>query len=283
MLIAKKTNMEQSSSSFHVEQLTGNCPILTNGGHLSSRCTWFTATHGRIARLVGAETVGTFIMIFSVYGVISSTVLTQGRIGLMEYAATAGFCVVLLVFAIGPISGAHVNPSITIAFAASGQFPWFQVPAYILAQTGGATFAAYVGQKVYQIKGELAVTQPLHGRKAAFWTEFMATFFIMFLASSLSTNAHLVGQLSGVAAGASIALAVMITAPVSGGSMNPARSIGPAIISNRYGDIWLYILAPTIGAVAGAFTYRLLHLPHPHCLPKPPDEPSLVSSDCGEV
>ncbi|XP_049936952.1 probable aquaporin NIP7-1 isoform X2 [Nymphaea colorata] len=229
---------------------------------------------------VGAEMLGTFIMIFSVYGVISSTVMTQGRIGLMEYAATAGFCVVLLVFAIGPISGAHVNPSITIGFAASGQFPWSQVPAYVVAQTGGAILAAYVGQKVYEIQGEFAVTQPLQGRKAAFWTEFMATFFIMFLASSLSTNAHLVGQLSGVAAGASIALAVMITAPISGGSMNPARSLGPAIISNRYGDIWLYVLAPTIGAVAGAFTYRLLHLPHPPC---PPNEPSRVSSGCGEA
>ncbi|KAF3791292.1 putative aquaporin [Nymphaea thermarum] len=273
--------MEQSSSSLDDEHASGTCVFFFKrgtAGHFNGCHAWFTERNRQIARMVGAEMLGAFIMIFSIYGIISGTVMTQGRIGLMEYAATAGFCVVLLVFAIGPISGAHVNPSITIGFAASGQFPWSQVPAYVLAQTGGAILAAYVGQKVYEIQAEFAVTQPLHGRKAAFWTEFMATFFVMFLASSLSSNVHLVGPLSGVAAGASIAMAVMITAPISGGSMNPARSLGPAIIANRYGDIWLYVLAPTIGAIAGAFAYKLLHPPHPPC---PPNEPSLVSSDCG--
>ncbi|XP_058076986.1 probable aquaporin NIP7-1 isoform X1 [Magnolia sinica] len=221
------------------------------------------------ARMVVAEMVGTFVVMFSICGIIASTELTKGEVGLLEYASTGGFAIIVVIFAIGPISGAHMNPSITIAFATLGQFPWCRVPIYVTAQMLGSVSATYVGKFVYNMHADFANTRPVHGLKTAFWAELIATSFIMFLASALSSNAQSVGQLSPVAVGAAIALGVLITGPVSGGSMNPARSFGPAVVSWKFDHVWLYLVAPTIGAVVGAHLFRLLRLQPRHCHPTP--------------
>ncbi|GMP56558.1 hypothetical protein CsSME_00020994 [Camellia sinensis var. sinensis] len=244
-------------------------------------------------RKVLAEALGTFILMFCICAIIAITQLMGGQVGLLEYAATAALTVVVVIFSIGAISGAHVNPSITFAFATLGQFPWSQVPLYIIAQIMGSTLATYVGSLVYGIKSELIITRPLQGSTTAFWVELIATFIIMFLASSLeyqskyvSSNFHTflliiatgiaskVGHLSGFVVGTAIGLAVLISGhvqtlpmPISGGSMNPARSLGPAIVSWKFGDVWIYLIAPTVGAVGGALLFRALRLQHHPCGP----------------
>ncbi|KAA8527558.1 hypothetical protein F0562_034727 [Nyssa sinensis] len=220
------------------------------------------------ARRVLAEGVGTFILMFCLCGIMASTQFMGHESGLLEYATAAALTVVVVVFSIGPISGAHVNPAVTIAFATFGYFPWLKVPLYILAQVGGSVLAAYVGRLVYGIEPDLMTTRPLQGCASAFWVELIATFIIMFLAASLTNEAQFfsqVGHLSGFVIGVAIGLAVLITGPVSGGSMNPARSLGPAIVSWKFDDIWIYLIAPCVGAVAGALLFRLLRVQRLPC------------------
>ncbi|KAK3189972.1 hypothetical protein Dsin_029533 [Dipteronia sinensis] len=215
-----------------------------------------------------AEMVGTFILMFCVCGIMASTQLMRGEVGLMEYAATAGLTVIVVVFCIGPISGAHVNPAVTIAFAIFEHFPWSRVPFYVLAQTVGSVLGTFIGKSVYGVKIDLMATRPLQGCVSAFWVELIATFIIMFLAAALTSEARFVGNLSGFVVGVAIGLAVLITGPVSGGSMNPARSLGPAIVSWNFKDVWIYVTAPVIGAAAGAFLHHFLRLqprPRPRC------------------
>ncbi|KAL9691870.1 hypothetical protein QQ045_012297 [Rhodiola kirilowii] len=177
--------------------------------------------------MVAAEVVGTFMLMFSVCGIVSVTKLLGGQaVGLLEYAATGGLTITTVIFCVGPISAAHVNPAFTLAFAIFGHFSWFMVPFYVTAQLIGSVLATYVSKCVYGI-----------------------------------------GHLSGIVVGIGIALAVLITGPVSGGSLNPARSLGPAIVSGKFTDVWIYIVAPCAGAISGAMTYRLLRLRGDHSSP----------------
>ncbi|KAK1418313.1 hypothetical protein QVD17_27456 [Tagetes erecta] len=210
-----------------------------------------------LLRVVVAEMLGSFIVMFSISGIIASTELMRG-VGLLEYAVTAGLSVIMVVFSIGHISGAHVNPAVTIAFATVGPFPWKKVPLYIVAQIAGCTIATYAGTMVYGMKSEILMTRPLVGHSAAFWAEFMASFFVLFLTASLVHAPPSVTQFSGFIVAVGIALGVLITGPISGGSMNPARSLGPAIVSFNYEGLWIYLTAPTLGAVCGAFMLRML-------------------------
>ncbi|XP_051128052.1 probable aquaporin NIP7-1 [Andrographis paniculata] len=214
-----------------------------------------------LVREVLAEALGTFVLMFCIGGIVANTSL-MGSVesALMGYAATAGLTVVVIVYSIGSISGAHVNPAVTIAFAAVGPFPWSKVPGYILAQVGGSILATYVGKLVYGLRPELLMTRPLHGSAAAFGIELIATFLILFLTASLLSDPQTLGPLSGFTVGVAICLGVLISGPVSGGSMNPARSLGPALVSWRFERVWIYVAAPTIGAVAGVFVYRVLRL-----------------------
>ncbi|KAI3827771.1 hypothetical protein L1987_01854 [Smallanthus sonchifolius] len=210
-----------------------------------------------LVRIVVAEMLGSFIVMFSIGGIIASTELMRG-VGLLEYAVTAGLAVIVVVFSIGHISGAHVNPAVTIAFATVGPFPWKRVPLYIVAQVAGCTIATYAGTMVYGMKSEVLMTRPLVGYSAAFWAEFMASFFVLFLTASLVHAPPSVTQFSGFIVAVGIALGVLITGPISGGSMNPARSLGPAIVSFNYQGLWIYLTAPTLGAICGAFMLRML-------------------------
>ncbi|CAA7388724.1 unnamed protein product [Spirodela intermedia] len=246
-----------SSHSLHVDQENED-PSVQRQGPVSDR------KHLILGRMVLAEMVGTFILVFSVCGVVSCSYVSRGELGLTEYALTGCVSLVVLAVVVGPISGAHVNPSITIAFATIGEFPWSKVPYYVAAQMVGSTMAAYVGKLVYKTPPEFAATRPTRGSMTAFWAELFATMFIMLISSALSFHAEVFGQVASFAIGASIGLAVLITGPVSGGSMNPARSLGPAIVSWRFDDLWLYLVAPTAGAVTGALLYKLMQFPHPH-------------------
>nr|XP_043630788.1 probable aquaporin NIP7-1 isoform X2 [Erigeron canadensis] len=163
-----------------------------------------------LLRILIAEMLGSFIVMFSISGIIASTQLMRG-VGLLEYAVTAGLAVIVVVFSIGHISGAHVNPAVTIAFATVGPFPWKRVPLYIVAQVVGFTLATYMGMLVYVIKPEVMMTSPLSGYRAAFWAEFIASFFVLFLTASLVHAPPSVTQFSGFIVAVGIALGVLIT------------------------------------------------------------------------
>ncbi|KAG9457971.1 hypothetical protein H6P81_002479 [Aristolochia fimbriata] len=205
-------------------------------------------------RVAGAEFLGTFFMMFAVCGIIASTKMVEGG-GLLEYACGAGFAILVVIFAVGPISGAHVNPSITLAYAAIGDFPWSKVPLYVSAQISGSAFATFVGMAVYGTEADFANTRPLRGVHMAFFSELIASSLVMFLGASLSDNAQAVNPTTTTAS-------TLFSLPVSGGSLNPVRSLGPAVVSWKFESLWLYFTAPTLGALAGALLYRLLKLQH---------------------
>ncbi|XP_031398422.1 probable aquaporin NIP7-1 [Punica granatum] len=231
-------------------------------------------------RMVVAEFVGTFILMFCICGIIAITELLKGNVGLLEYAATVGLTVVIVVFAIGHISCAHVNPAVTISFAIFSSFPWSRVPLYIVAQLTGSVSATFVAAAVYGVETNIMTTRPIHGSSSAFWVEFIATFIIVFLAASVSYNYKSVGYLSGIVMGMAIAVAVMITGPVSGGSLNPARSLGPAIVSWDFHFMWIYVAAPISGAITGALAYCLLQLEHKPAVYSPESCPSASLLGC---
>ncbi|MBA0801275.1 hypothetical protein Gohar_011649 [Gossypium harknessii] len=216
-------------------------------------------------RAIIAEMLGTFILMFCISGIIASTKLTGGD-ALLEYALTAGLTIVVLIFSIGSISGAHVNPAVTIAIAAFGYFPWSRVPLYILAQILGSVLATLMGEFVYGINSDVMETQPSQGSQSAFMVELLATFIVVFVVAAVTQQSQTVGQLSGLVIGMAIRLAVLISGPVSGGSLNPARSLGPAIVSRNFDNIWLYLTAPVLGAVLGALMYKFLRLQGQPCL-----------------
>ncbi|KAK8491760.1 hypothetical protein V6N12_057801 [Hibiscus sabdariffa] len=212
-----------------------------------------------------AEMLGTFILMFCISGIIASTKQTGGGEALLEYAITAGLTIVVLIFSIGSISGAHVNPALTIAIAAFGYFPWSKVPLYILAQILGSVLATLMGEFIYGIESDLMLTQPIQGSQSAFMVELISTFIVVFVVAAVTQQSESVGQVSGLVIGIAIGLAVLISGPVSGGSLNPSRSIGPAIVSRNFENIWIYLTAPIIGAVLGALMYKFLHLHDQAC------------------
>ncbi|KAG4182630.1 hypothetical protein ERO13_A09G055600v2 [Gossypium hirsutum] len=134
------------------------------------------------------------------------------------------------------------------------------VPLYILAQILGSIMAALMGEFIYGIKSDVLTTRPGQGCQAAFLAELIADFIVVFVIAAVTQQARSVGPLSGLVIGMSIALAVLITGPISGGSLNPARSLGPAIVSRNFDRIWIYLTAPVIGALLGALMYRVLRL-----------------------
>ncbi|KAK4379884.1 hypothetical protein RND71_001746 [Anisodus tanguticus] len=262
---ADASTSEQST----YDQETTSHSMSNNGEMLMKKnfCNSPFAINKTLLRMVLAEALGTFLLMFCICGMMESMEIMGVKVGLMEYAATAALTVVVVVFSIGPISGAHINPAVTLAFATVGHFPWSKVPCYVVAQVGGSILATYTGKLVYGLKAEFVTTKPLHGWTSAFLVELMATFIVLFLTSSLTNDPQSTGPLSGFVVGVAIGLAVLISGPISGGSMNPARSLGPAIVAWKFSNLWIYVVAPIIGAVAGVVFYRLLRLQGWSCKP----------------
>jgi len=167
--------------------------------------------------------------------------------------------VMVMVYAVGHISGAHLNPAVTLAFATCGRFPWRQLPAYVLAQMLGSTLAAGTLRLMFGGRHEhFPGTLPTGSDVQSLVIEIITTFYLMFVISGVATDNRAIGELAGLAVGATILLNVLIAGPVSGASMNPARSVGPALVSGQYRSIWVYLVGPVAGAVAGAWAYNLI-------------------------
>ncbi|KAI3710578.1 hypothetical protein L2E82_40362 [Cichorium intybus] len=220
----------------------------------------FPAPDISLTRKLGAEFVGTFILIFAATAGPIVNEKYSGSETLIGNAACAGLAVMIIILSTGHISGAHLNPSLTIAFAALRHFPWGQVPAYILAQVSASICASFALKGVFHPFMSGGVTVPSVSTGQAFALEFLITFNLLFVVTAVATDTRAVGELAGIAVGATVMLNILVAGKSSGASMNPVRTLGPAVAAGNYTVLWLYLLAPTLGALAGAGVYTLVKL-----------------------
>lgn len=186
--------------------------------------------------------------------------ITGGSISHVGIAATWGLIVMAMIYAFGEISGAHFNPAVTIAFAFAKKFSWNKVPKYILAQAIGGIFAAFLLWFLFPESQFLGETTPAEGfppYKAAI-LEFILTFFLMLVIINVSTGSKEIGTMAGIAIGGVILLEAMFAGPMTKASMNPIRSIAPALFTGNFQYLWLYITAPILGAMAAVSSCKLV-------------------------
>lgn len=212
-----------------------------------------------------AEFIGTFAIVFGGCGAVVANQISNGAVTHPGIAVSFGLIVMTMIYALGHISGAHFNPAVTLAFALKRHFPTQEILPYILAQVGGAIFASFLHvvllSNFYDSNAvmNLGVTQPADGVwLTAFGLEFILTFFLMFVIMAVATDFRAVGQMAGIAIGGTVLFEAMFAGPLCGASMNPARSLGPALISMQLDHITAYILGPISGAVVAAITYSFI-------------------------
>ncbi|CAI0441880.1 unnamed protein product [Linum tenue] len=213
-----------------------------------------------LARKLGAEFVGTFILIFAA---TAGPIVNQKYAGaetLIGNAACSGLAVMIIILSTGHISGAHLNPSLTIAFAFLRHFPWAHVPAYIAAQVTASICASFALKGVFHPFMSGGVTVPSVATGQAFALEFIITFVLLFVVTAVATDTRAVGELAGIAVGATVMLNILVAGTSTGASMNPVRTLGPAVAAGNYRKLWIYLVAPTLGALAGAGTYTAVKL-----------------------
>jgi aquaporin NIP len=203
-----------------------------------------------------AEAIGTFTLVFAGCG---ATMLSQRFPGSVPPGAIAvvfGLAVAVMIYAVGHLSGAHFNPAVTLGFAVSGKFPKREAPIYWLAQFGAAVAAmAALAALLPQGPGFGATVPRVPALQALAW-EAILSFFLMFVIAATATDTRAHGALAGLAIGATVTLDAFVGGPVTGGSMNPARSLAPALWEGQMSVYWIYLLGPVIGAVAAAVTYE---------------------------
>ncbi len=196
-----------------------------------------------------AEFLGTFGLVFAGTGAIVINQVSGGAIGHAGIALTFGMIVLAMIYTFGDVSGAHFNPAVTTAFAAARRFPWSSVPAYVLAQLLGAVSASAVLRVLFPAHETLGATLPAGTAMQSFILEVILTFLLMLVILSVSTGAKEKGITAGIAIGAVIALEAMFAGPISGASMNPARSLAPALVSGKLASLWVYLAGPVFGAL----------------------------------
>lgn len=208
-----------------------------------------------------AESLGTFSLVAAGCGAVVVESQT-GALGHVGVALTFGLVVAMMVASVGHISGAHINPAVTVAFALFRHFPWRAVPAYVAAQLAGAAAGAAALGALFGVgEAALGATAPAGGAMQSLGLEILLSATLMFVITAVATDTRAVGEFAALAIGAAVAVGALWGGPISGASMNPARSFGPALLAGAWQAHWLYWLGPLIGAALGAGAYRLLHAP----------------------
>jgi aquaporin NIP len=217
-----------------------------------------------LARRAAAEGFGTFALVFAGCGAVVAEAEHPGSLGAVGIALVFGLVVMAMVYATGHLSGAHLNPAVTLAFTATRHFPRAEAAAYVVAQVAGALLAAALLAAIWPSQpAALGATVPTVGIGSAFAYEAILTAFLMFVIMAVATDTRAVGAAAAIAIGGTVGLDALFGGPVTGASMNPARSLGPALVSGEVSDLWLYLLAPVLGAALGALAYQLVRGEHP--------------------
>jgi aquaporin NIP len=207
----------------------------------------------KMARNFVAEFIGTFALVFAGTGAIIINEASGGAITHVGIALTFGLVVLAMIYTLGDVSGAHLNPAVTLGFWSARRFPGREVPGYLTAQISGALLASLILKLLFPTNENLGATQPAGSAMQSFVLESILTFLLMFVILNVSTGAKEKGVTAGIAVGAVIAFEALFAGPVSGASMNPARSLAPALVSLRLHDLWIYLIAPMLGALAAVF------------------------------
>jgi aquaporin NIP len=212
-----------------------------------------------LARRAAAEAVAAFALVFAGCGAIVANAVYGGALGAVGVSLTFGLIVMAMIYATGHLSGAHINPAVTIAFTLTRHFPARDAAAYVAAQLIGAFVAALVLLAVWPDQpAQLGATIPSVGVGSAFVYETVLTAFLMFVIVAVATDTRAVGAAAAIAIGGTVGLDALFGGPVTGASMNPARSLGPALASGELADVWIYLTAPVVGAALGALAYQLV-------------------------
>jgi MIP family channel proteins len=207
-----------------------------------------------------AEGIGTFGLVFAGCGAIIIDTLSGGQVTHVGVGLVFGLIITVMIYAFGHISGAHLNPAVTLAFVLVRHFPLKRLIGYWVAQLTGAILAAACLRFLLGNVAHLGATIPAGngGAWQSFGLEVLLTFFLLLVIMAMATDTRAIGQSAALAIGATIGLEALFAGPISGASMNPARSLAPALLSGTWTGQWVYLLAPLLGAALGAYVYRWL-------------------------
>jgi aquaporin NIP len=214
-------------------------------------------------RRAAAEGLAAFALVFAGCGAVVADVQYDKALGAVGISLVFGLIIMVMVYATGHLSGAHINPAVTIAFTLSRHFPGRDAAAYVVAQLAGASAGALALLAVWPGRpGDLGATVPSVGVGSALVYEVLLTAFLMFVIMAVATDTRAVGAAAAIAIGGTVGLDALFGGPVTGASMNPARSFGPALAAGEWRDFWLYVLGPVAGAALGAFAYQFVRGAH---------------------
>ncbi|GAA0184909.1 hypothetical protein Leryth_011270 [Lithospermum erythrorhizon] len=246
-----------SSKDFTIE--AGNVPTFDKSSGDDNDNFWSYSNLVQVTQKMIAEVIGTYFLVLVGCGSVVVNKINEGSITFPGICVAFGLIIMIMIYSLGHISGAHFNPAVTIAFSLFRHFPYQQVPLYILSQLIGAIFASgtlylLIDEKIDAFFG----TVPTGSNLQSLVMEFIVSYLLMFVISGVATDSRSIGEMAGIAIGMTILLGVMVAGSISGGSMNPARSIGPAIVMLKFKGLWVYIVGPIMGTIAGGFTYNLI-------------------------
>jgi aquaporin NIP len=212
-----------------------------------------------LARRAVAEGLAAFALVFAGCGAIVANTVHAGALGGIGVSATFGLVIMAMIYATGHLSGAHINPAVTIAFTLTRHFPLRDATAYVGAQLAGASAGAFVLLAAWSDKpAHLGATLPTVGVGTALLYEILLSAFLMFVIVAVATDTRAVGAAAALAIGGTVGLDALFGGPITGASMNPARSFGPALASGTWTDFWIYVAGPILGAAAGALAYQFV-------------------------
>jgi aquaporin NIP len=218
----------------------------------------------KLARRAAAEAIATFALVFAGCGAIVADATRDGALGTVGVGLVFGLVIMAMVYATGHLSGAHINPAVTVAFTLTRHFPGREAAAYVVAQVAGAIAAALLlGAAWDGSPADLGATVPSVGSGTALLYEVVLTAILMFVIMAVATDTRAVGAGAAIAIGGAVGLDALFGGPITGASMNPARSFGPALASGEWHDFWVYLAGPLTGAALGALAYQAIRGPAP--------------------
>ncbi|MCB0404862.1 MAG: aquaporin [Bdellovibrionales bacterium] len=210
----------------------------------------------RLSHKAVAEFIGTFALVFAGCGSVMLLERLPGAISPSAIPLVFGIVIACMIYAVGHVSGAHFNPAVTLAFSVARHFPMKEVPAYWAAQFGGAIFASFLLSALWPAGVSFGATVSILDSFSALLVEAILSFFLMFVIIAVATDTRAVGTMAGMAIGGIVSVAAYVGGPLTGASMNPARSLAPALFEHRMGGLWVYFLGPALGTVVAALVYE---------------------------